>query len=154
MDDSWTCALYRSPMADPVKALLAVASFSRNTSVPQSKKWFSNVSRSAKTVLVGLHIFSDLNPNQHLGDVPDQQVSSPEAPPRNAPVLKSLLLTTWCQIPQRSFRGLGEAVLRWVTGSFSSRSRRAMYILMFSALECVCFYTVHFSPAATSKHKE
>jgi len=29
-----------------------------------------------------------------------------EAPPRNLQELKDLLLTSWCQIPQHTFRGL------------------------------------------------
>ncbi|KAK3533885.1 hypothetical protein QTP70_033007 [Hemibagrus guttatus] len=47
----------------------------------------------------------DLNPAQHLWDVLDKQVRSMEAPPCNLEDLKDLLLTSWCQIPQHTFRG-------------------------------------------------
>ena len=52
----------------------------------------------------------DLNPMEHLWDVLDKQVRSTEAPPRNLQDLKDLLLTAWCQIPQQTFRGLGESM--------------------------------------------
>ena len=43
-------------------------------------------------------------------DVLDKQVRSMEAPPRNLQDLKHLLLTSWCQIPQHTFRGLVESM--------------------------------------------
>ncbi|MBN3307929.1 BT1A1 protein, partial [Amia calva] len=46
----------------------------------------------------------DLNPIEHLWDVLPKQVRSMEAPPRNLQDLKDLLLTSWCQIPQHTFR--------------------------------------------------
>ena len=52
----------------------------------------------------------DLNPIEHLWDVLDEQVRSVEAPPRNLQELKELLLTSWCQIPQHTFRGLVESM--------------------------------------------
>jgi len=50
----------------------------------------------------------DLNQIEHLWDVLNKQVQSMEAPPRNLQDLKDLLLTSWCQIPQHTFRGLVE----------------------------------------------
>merc|ERR1711980_5436 len=52
----------------------------------------------------------DLNPMEHLWDVLDKQVRSMEAPPHNLQDLKDLLLTSWCQIPQHTFRGLVESM--------------------------------------------
>lgn len=40
----------------------------------------------------------------------DKQVWFMEAPPPNLDNLKYLLLTSWCQIPQHTFRGLVESV--------------------------------------------
>lgn len=65
---------------------------------------FRNIPKSARTIFSwwhGLHILSDFNPNQHLGKMLDKHVWPPEAP-------------TSKQTPQRSFRGLVEAALRWV----------------------------------------
>ncbi|KAK3509804.1 hypothetical protein QTP70_011627 [Hemibagrus guttatus] len=55
----------------------------------------------------------DLNPIQHLWDVLDKQVRSMEAPPHNLQDLKDLLLTSWCQIPQHTFRDLVESMTQW-----------------------------------------
>ena len=52
----------------------------------------------------------DLNPIEHLWDVLDRQVRSTAAPPRNLQDLKDLLLMFWCQIPQDTFRRLGESM--------------------------------------------
>ncbi|KAK3525325.1 hypothetical protein QTP86_029840, partial [Hemibagrus guttatus] len=54
----------------------------------------------------------DLNPIQYLWDVLDKQVQSMEAPPHNLQDLKDLLLTSWCQIPQHTFRDLVESMPR------------------------------------------
>ncbi|KAK3555385.1 hypothetical protein QTP86_015670, partial [Hemibagrus guttatus] len=54
----------------------------------------------------------DLNPVQHVWDVLNKQVPSMEAPPRNLQDLKDLLLTSWCQIPQHTFRDLVESMPR------------------------------------------
>ncbi|KAK3570580.1 hypothetical protein QTP86_023642 [Hemibagrus guttatus] len=48
----------------------------------------------------------DLNPLQHLWDMLDKQVRFMEATPRNLQDLNDMLLTSWCQIPQHSFRNL------------------------------------------------
>ncbi|KAK3561741.1 hypothetical protein QTP86_012998 [Hemibagrus guttatus] len=57
-------------------------------------------------------LYQDLNPVQHLWDVLDKQVRSMEAPPPNLPDLKDLLLTSWYQIPQHTFRDLVEPMPR------------------------------------------
>ncbi|KAK3573262.1 hypothetical protein QTP86_019240, partial [Hemibagrus guttatus] len=57
---------------------------------------------------------ADLNPIGHLWNVLDKQVQSMEAPPLNLKDLQDLLLTSWCQIPQHTFRDLVESMLRWV----------------------------------------
>ncbi|KAE8297395.1 Transposable element Tcb1 transposase Transposable element Barney transposase [Larimichthys crocea] len=49
----------------------------------------------------------DLNPMGDLWDALDKQVRSMEAPPQD---LKDLLQTSWCQIPQHTFRGLVESM--------------------------------------------
>ncbi|KAK3570978.1 hypothetical protein QTP86_031835, partial [Hemibagrus guttatus] len=54
----------------------------------------------------------DLNPIEHLWDVLDKQVRSMEAPPCSLQDLKDLLLKSWCQIPQHTFRDLVESVLQ------------------------------------------
>lgn len=52
----------------------------------------------------------DLNPLGHLWDVLEKQVQSLEAPPHNIQDFKDLLLTSWCEIPQTTFRGLVESM--------------------------------------------
>lgn len=54
----------------------------------------------------------DLNPIEHLCDVLDTNVGSMETPPRNLHVqdLKDLMLTSWCQMPKHTFRGLMEYI--------------------------------------------
>ncbi|KAK3524375.1 hypothetical protein QTP70_028018, partial [Hemibagrus guttatus] len=61
-----------------------------------------------------------LNPIQHLWYVLDKQVRSMEAPPHNLQDIKDLLLTSWCQIPQHTFRDLVESMPRqlWSQSSF------------------------------------
>ncbi|KAK3507226.1 hypothetical protein QTP70_011372 [Hemibagrus guttatus] len=54
----------------------------------------------------------DLNPIHHLWDVLDKQVQSIKVPPHNLQDLKDLLLTSWCQIPQHTFRDLVESMPR------------------------------------------
>ncbi|XP_053481040.1 carcinoembryonic antigen-related cell adhesion molecule 5-like isoform X3 [Ictalurus furcatus] len=54
----------------------------------------------------------DLNLIKHLWDVLHKQVQSMEASPCNLQDLKDLLLTSWCQIPQHTFRGLVESIPR------------------------------------------
>lgn len=52
----------------------------------------------------------DLNPIEHLWDVLETQVQSMEASPCNINDLKDMLLTSWCQIPEVTFRGLVESM--------------------------------------------
>ncbi|KAK3529377.1 hypothetical protein QTP70_029484, partial [Hemibagrus guttatus] len=54
----------------------------------------------------------DLNPIEHLWDVLNKQVRSMESPPYDLQDLKDLLLTSWCQIPQHTFRDLVESMPR------------------------------------------
>ncbi|KAK3531598.1 hypothetical protein QTP70_024987 [Hemibagrus guttatus] len=51
----------------------------------------------------------DLSPIEHLWDVLDKQVRSLEASSCNLHDLKDLLLTSWCQVPQHTFRDLAES---------------------------------------------
>uniref|UniRef100_A0A3B1JRE4 Transposase Tc1-like domain-containing protein n=1 Tax=Astyanax mexicanus TaxID=7994 RepID=A0A3B1JRE4_ASTMX len=52
----------------------------------------------------------DLNPMKTMWDVLEQQVQSAAAPPGNLQELKDLLMKSWCQIPQNTFRGLVESM--------------------------------------------
>ncbi|MCI4389452.1 hypothetical protein PGIGA_G00098170 [Pangasianodon gigas] len=49
-----------------------------------------------------------LNLIEHLWDVLDKQVQSMKTPPSNLQDLKDLLLMSWCQIPQHTFRVVGK----------------------------------------------
>lgn len=57
---------------------------------------------------------TDLNPIKHLLNVLVKQARSIEAPPPNLQDLKDLLGTAWCQIPQRTIRGLVESMPQWL----------------------------------------
>ncbi|KAK3513362.1 hypothetical protein QTP70_012344 [Hemibagrus guttatus] len=61
---------------------------------------------------------------QHLWDVLDKQVRSMEAPPRNLQDLKDLLLTSWCQIPQHTFRDLVESMPRRVRADLAAKGEK------------------------------
>lgn len=52
----------------------------------------------------------DLSPIEALWDVLEAQVQSMEGPPGDLQDLKDLLLTSWCQIPEDTFRGLVESM--------------------------------------------
>ncbi|KAK3533242.1 hypothetical protein QTP70_013655 [Hemibagrus guttatus] len=69
----------------------------------------------------------DLNPIQHLWDVLDMQVRAMEAPPHNLQDLKDLLLTSWCQIPQHTFRDLVESMPRRVRAVFAAKGGLTRY---------------------------
>ncbi|MCI4387329.1 hypothetical protein PGIGA_G00072870 [Pangasianodon gigas] len=71
--------------------------------------WFEHHDREFK-VLTWSPNSPDLNLIEHLWDVLDKQVRSMEAPPHNLQDLKDLLLMSWCQIPQHTFRGLVESM--------------------------------------------
>ncbi|MCJ8743381.1 hypothetical protein PDJAM_G00093370 [Pangasius djambal] len=76
------------------------------------QEWFEEHDKEFK-VLTWPPNSPDLNPIEHLWDVMDKQGQSMEAPPHNLQDLKDLLLTSWCQIPQHTFRGLVESMPRW-----------------------------------------
>uniref|UniRef100_UPI0037E7D4FB zinc finger protein 219-like n=1 Tax=Semicossyphus pulcher TaxID=241346 RepID=UPI0037E7D4FB len=57
-------------------------------------------------------VASVISPIERLWDVLDKQVRSIEAPPRSLQHLKVLLLMSWRQIPQHTFRGLVESMPR------------------------------------------
>ncbi|KAK3560178.1 hypothetical protein QTP86_034671 [Hemibagrus guttatus] len=63
----------------------------------------------------------DLNPIQHLWDVLDK------APPHNLQDLKDLRLTSWCQIPQHTFRDLVESMPRWVKDALATKGGLTQY---------------------------
>ncbi|KAK3522560.1 hypothetical protein QTP86_023282 [Hemibagrus guttatus] len=69
----------------------------------------------------------DLNPIQHLWDVLDKQVPSMEAPPHNLQDLKDLLLTSWCQIPQHTFRDLVKCMPRRVRAVLAAKGGPTQY---------------------------
>ena len=70
----------------------------------------------------------DLNPIEHLWDVLDKQIQSMEAPPCNIQDLKDLLLTSWCQIPQHTFRGLVESMPQRVRAVLAAKGGPAQYL--------------------------
>ncbi|KAK3538082.1 hypothetical protein QTP70_028642 [Hemibagrus guttatus] len=70
----------------------------------------------------------DLNSIQLLWDVLDKQVRSMESPPHNLQDLKVLLLTSWCQIPQHTFRDLVESMLRRLLMSVFENSMKKRMI--------------------------
>ena len=72
----------------------------------------------------------DLNLIEHLGDVLDKQVQSIEAPPRNSQALNNLLLMSWCQIPEHTFK------VYVLTGQSRSGGKRGTYKILVWWLEC------------------
>ncbi|KAK3557200.1 hypothetical protein QTP70_026141, partial [Hemibagrus guttatus] len=69
----------------------------------------------------------DLNPIENLWDVLDKQVQSMEASPRNLQDLKDLLLTSWCQIPQHTFRDLVESMPQGVRAVSAAKGGPTQY---------------------------
>ncbi|KAG5841041.1 hypothetical protein ANANG_G00195380 [Anguilla anguilla] len=69
----------------------------------------------------------DLSPIEHLWDVLEKQVRSMEAPPHNLQDLKDLLLTSWCQISEDTFRGLVESMPRRVRAVLAARGGPTQY---------------------------
>ncbi|KAK3562823.1 hypothetical protein QTP86_010397 [Hemibagrus guttatus] len=69
----------------------------------------------------------DLNPIQHLWDVLDKQVRSMKAAPRNLQDFKDLLLTSWCQIPQHTFRDLVESMPQQVRAVSAAKGGPTQY---------------------------
>lgn len=66
----------------------------------------------------GLQIPPDLNP---MWDVLEQEVCG--APPSNLQVIKYLLLTSWCKIPQGTFKGLVESMLQQIRVVLAAQRR-------------------------------
>ncbi|MCI4375917.1 hypothetical protein PGIGA_G00114930 [Pangasianodon gigas] len=73
------------------------------------QEWFEEHDKEFK-VLTWPPNSPDLNLIEHLWYVLDKQVQSMEAPPHYLQDLKELLLTSWCQIPQHTFRSLLESM--------------------------------------------
>ncbi|KAL0181699.1 hypothetical protein M9458_024105, partial [Cirrhinus mrigala] len=73
------------------------------------QEWFEE--HNEIEVLIWPKISLDLNPIEHLWDVLNKQVRSMEALPRNLQDVNDLLRTSWCQIPQHTFRGLVHALM-------------------------------------------
>ncbi|KAK3520060.1 hypothetical protein QTP70_011983 [Hemibagrus guttatus] len=67
----------------------------------------------------------DLNPIEHLWDFLDKQFRSMEDPSHNLEDLEDLLLTSWCQIPQHTFRDLVESMPG--QGCFGSKTGNRQY---------------------------
>ena len=84
------------------------------------QEWFEEHNRKFR-VLTWPPNSPDLNPIEHLWDVLDKQVRSMEASPRNFQDLKDLLLTSWCQIPQSTFKGLEDSMPRRVGAVFATK---------------------------------
>ena len=69
------------------------------------RQWFQEHDEQF-TVLPWLPNCPDFNLIEHLWNELEQQVRSTTAPPRNLQDLQDLLLTSWCQIPQGTFKDL------------------------------------------------
>ncbi|KAF7659717.1 hypothetical protein LDENG_00294150 [Lucifuga dentata] len=67
------------------------------------------------------------SPDLSLRDVLEKQVRSMQAPPHNLQDLKDLLLTSWCQIPQDTFRSLVESMPRQVRAILAARGGPTQY---------------------------
>ncbi|KAK3523569.1 hypothetical protein QTP70_002478 [Hemibagrus guttatus] len=85
-----------------------------------SQKWFDEHSNKFE-MLTWPPNSPDLNPIECLWDVLDKQVRSLEPPFHNLQDLKDLLLTSWCQIPQHTYRNLVESMLRWVRAVLAAK---------------------------------
>ncbi|MCI4382883.1 hypothetical protein PGIGA_G00019780 [Pangasianodon gigas] len=112
VDVTLTCTTYLNIVADQVHPFMATV-FPNGRGLFQYapchtakivQEWFEEHDKVFK-VLIWPPNSPDLNPIEHLWDVLDKQVQSIEHPPRNLQDLKDLLLTSWCQIPQHTFRG-------------------------------------------------
>ncbi|KAJ8417445.1 hypothetical protein AAFF_G00286720 [Aldrovandia affinis] len=90
------------------------------------KEWFEGHDKEFK-VLTWPPNSPDLNPIDHLWNVLDKQVQSMEASPHNLQDLKDLMLTSWCQIPQDTFRGLVEYMPRRVRDVLVARGGPTQY---------------------------
>ncbi|MCI4382560.1 hypothetical protein PGIGA_G00016250 [Pangasianodon gigas] len=120
VDVTLTRTTYLNIIADPFMATVFPngSSLFQQDNVPCHtakivQEWFEERDKEFK-VLIWPPNSPDLNLIKHLWDVLDKQVRSMKAPPHNLQDLKGLLLTSWCQIPQHTFRGLVESMLRRV----------------------------------------
>ncbi|KAK3544994.1 hypothetical protein QTP86_031024 [Hemibagrus guttatus] len=86
--------------------------------------WYMDVSTSYKWLKEEEPETWYLNPVQRLWDVLDKQVRSMESPPHNLQDLKDLLLTSWCQIPQHTFRDLVDSMPRRVRAVVQQKGDR------------------------------
>ncbi len=90
------------------------------------QEWFEELNNEFE-VLTWRPSSPDLNSIEHLWDVMKKQVRSMEAPPRNLQDLKDLLLTSWYQTPQHTFRGLVESMPRWVRAVLAAKGGPTQY---------------------------
>ncbi|KAK3561744.1 hypothetical protein QTP86_012991 [Hemibagrus guttatus] len=120
VDVTLTRSTYLSIVADHVHPFMETlfpdgcGLFQQDKKAEMVQEWFDEHNNQFE-VLTPPPNSPDLNPIQHLCDVLDMQVRSMEAPPRNLQDLKDLLLTSWCQIPQHTFRDLVESMPRRMT---------------------------------------
>uniref|UniRef100_A0A8P4K6M0 Transposable element Tc1 transposase n=1 Tax=Dicentrarchus labrax TaxID=13489 RepID=A0A8P4K6M0_DICLA len=134
--DALTCTTYLSTVADHVHSFMETvfpdgSGLFQQDNVPCHKakmvqEWFVEHNNEFK-VLTWPPDSPDLNPMEHLWDVLDKQVRSMEAPPNNLQDLKDLLLTSWCQIPQHTFRGLVESMPQRVTAVLAANGEPTQY---------------------------
>ena len=110
----------RNDLRDFDKGQIVMASWldqsiSKITSLVGSSRyaveWFEKHDKEFK-VLSWPPNSTDLNPIEHLWDLLEKQIQSMETTPHNSQALKDLLLMSWCQIPEYTFRGLLESVHR------------------------------------------
>ena len=107
------------------------------------QEWFEEHNNECE-VLTWPPNFPDLNPI-HLWDVLDKQVWFMEA-------IEYLLLTSWCQISQHTFRGLVESMTRWVKAVLAANEdphniRQVVIILSLTGVNLV---VVFLSTSATT----
>ncbi|MCI4388573.1 hypothetical protein PGIGA_G00087550 [Pangasianodon gigas] len=132
VDVTLTRTIYLNIAADQVHPFMATVFpngsglFQQDNAPCHSAKivqaWFEEHDKEFR-VLTWPPNYPDVNLIDHLWDVLDKQVWSMEAPPHKLHDLKDLLLTSWCQIPQHTFRGLVESMpwrLRAVEHEFIS----------------------------------
>lgn len=64
---------------------------------------------------------------KHLCDVLDRQICSIKASPQNLQDFKHLLLMSWCQTLQHTFRGLLESMPHWVRAFLVTQGETKQY---------------------------
>lgn len=84
---------------------------------------FQGAQKQVLVVDMASKFVPDLSSNKHLRDLLDKQVWSLEASPRDLPVLKAVLQTAQCLIPQHSFRGLERTAPTWVRAVLEAEQR-------------------------------